>query len=41
LTSDDQHPDFPAMLNFRHASVGSNTVNTIESSSCLLLPVAG
>jgi uncharacterized protein len=40
LTSDDQHPDFPAMLNFRHASVGSNTVNTIESSSCLLLPVA-
>jgi uncharacterized protein len=41
ITSDDQNPDFPAMLNFRHASVGSNTVNTIESSSRLLLPVAG
>ncbi|PVX75075.1 CocE/NonD family hydrolase [Paraburkholderia unamae] len=41
MTSDDQNPDFPAPLNFRHASVGSNTVNTIESSSRLLLSICG
>jgi predicted acyl esterase len=39
LTSDDQHPDVPAIMNFRHASVGTSSLNTIRSSSRLLLPV--
>lgn len=29
----------PAMLDFRHASVGTSSVNTIASSSRLLVPV--
>jgi uncharacterized protein len=40
LTSDDQNPTTPAVLGFRHASVGTSTLNTIASSSRLLLPVA-
>jgi uncharacterized protein len=40
LTSDDQDPDFPAMLTFRHATVGTSTLNKVASSSRLLLPVA-
>jgi uncharacterized protein len=39
LTSDDQNPDTPAIMNFRHASVGTSSLNTIRSSSRLLLPV--
>jgi hypothetical protein len=39
LTSDDQNPDTPAIMNFRHASVGTSSLNTIRASSRLLLPV--
>jgi hypothetical protein len=39
LTSDDQDPSTPAIMSFRHASVGTTSVNTIHSSSRLLLPV--
>ena len=39
LMSDDQDPAMPAMIGFRHASVGTSSVNTIVSSSRLLLPV--
>ncbi|MGD9621969.1 MAG: CocE/NonD family hydrolase [Mycolicibacterium sp.] len=38
LTSDDQDPDTPAIMNFRHASVGTSSQNTVFSSSRLLLP---
>lgn len=41
LTSDDQDPDVPAIMNFRHASVGTSSLNTVRSSSRLLLPVLG
>jgi uncharacterized protein len=39
LTSDDQDASTPAIMNFRHASVGTSSLNTIRSSSRLLLPV--
>ncbi|BBZ17049.1 CocE/NonD family hydrolase [Mycolicibacterium gadium] len=39
LTSDDQDPKTPAIMNFRHASVGTSSLNTVRSSSRLLLPV--
>jgi uncharacterized protein len=39
LTTDDQNADKPAMLEFRHASIGTNSFNTVFSSSRLLLPV--
>jgi uncharacterized protein len=39
LTSDDQNPEVPVIMNFRHAPVGTSTINTIRSSSRLLLPV--
>lgn len=39
LASDDQDPTTPAIMNFRHASVGTSTRNTVRSSSRLLLPV--
>ena len=39
LTSDDQDPKFPAEMGFRHASVGTSSLNRIASSSRLLLPV--
>ncbi len=39
LTSDDQDPEFPAIMNFRHASVGTSSLNTVRSSSRLVLPV--
>lgn len=39
LTSDDQDPSTPAIMNFRHASVGTSSVNTVSSSSRLLVPV--
>jgi uncharacterized protein len=39
LTSDDQNADRPAPLEFRHASIGTSSFNTIFSSSRLLLPI--
>jgi hypothetical protein len=39
LTSDDQDSNVPAMLTFRHASVGTSCLNIINSSSRLMLPV--
>ncbi len=39
LTSDDQDPQVPAIMAFRHASVGTSSLNTIMSTSRLLLPV--
>ena len=39
LCSDDQDPARPAMMNFRHASVGTSSRNTVHSSSRLILPV--
>ena len=38
LTTDDQNPDKPALLAFRHASIGTSSFNTVVSSSRLLLP---
>ena len=38
LTSDDQGAEKPALLMFRHASVGTSSLNTVLSSSRLLLP---
>ncbi|TDO17297.1 hypothetical protein EV580_0464 [Mycobacterium sp. BK086] len=39
ITSDDQDPGTPAIMNFRHASVGASSINTVRSASRLLLPV--
>lgn len=39
LTSDDQDPKTPALITFRHASVGTSCVSRIFTSSRLLLPV--
>ena len=39
IISDDQNPDSPALLGFRHASVGTSCLNEIKSSSRLILPV--
>lgn len=39
LSSDDQDPSAPVIMNFRHASVGTNSLNTVRSSSRLLIPV--
>jgi len=39
LTTDDQGKEKPALLFFRHASIGTNSLNTILPSSRLLLPV--
>src|SRR6202000_944892 len=38
LTSDDQDPEAPAIMGFRHATVGTSTINSIRSGSRLLLP---
>ena len=38
LTSDDQDPQAPAIMGFRHATVGTSTINSIRSESRLLLP---
>jgi uncharacterized protein len=40
LTSDDQDPRFPAMMTFRHASVGTSSLNRIAATSRLLVPLA-
>jgi uncharacterized protein len=37
LTSDDQDEKFPAVMTFRHASVGTSSLNRIASSSRLVL----
>ena len=39
LTSDDQDPKKPALMLFRHASVGTSCLNTVQSSSRLLIPI--
>src|ERR1700722_14607984 len=39
LTTDDQGADKPCLLGFRHASIGTSSLNTVISSSRLLLPV--
>jgi predicted acyl esterase len=39
LTTDDQAEDKPALLMFRHASIGTSSVNSVCSSSRLLLPI--
>ncbi len=39
ITSDDQNHAMPAVLGFRHASVGTSSLNTVMSSSRLVLPV--
>lgn len=39
IASDDQDPATPAIMNFRHASVGTSSLNTVLSSSRLVLPV--
>ena len=41
LTTDDQDAERPAPLEFRHASIGTSSFNTVFSSSRLLLPVVG
>jgi uncharacterized protein len=38
LTSDDQNVDRPALLEFRHASIGTSSFNSVLPSSRLLLP---
>ena len=40
LTSDDQPSETTAMMGFRHASVGTSSVNTVYPTSRLLLSVA-
>jgi len=40
LASDDQDDAVPAIMGFRHASVGTSSCNTVHSSSRLVLPVA-
>ena len=39
VASDDQDTSVPAMMGFRHASVGTSSLNTIHSASRLLVPV--
>jgi uncharacterized protein len=39
LTSDDQDPETPVIMGFRHAPVGTSSLNTVHSSSRLFLPV--
>ena len=39
LTSDDQDSKTPALMSFRHASVGTSSINSIASTSRLLIPV--
>ena len=39
LTSDDQNHAVPAIMSFRHASVGTSSMNAIYTSSRLLVPL--
>ena len=41
LTSDDRDPKTQAIMNFRHAGVGTSSVNTVRSSSRLVIPIVG
>lgn len=41
LSSGDQDPAQPAIMGFRHATVGTSSLNTVRSSSRLRLPVLG
>lgn len=41
LAGDDQDPTTPAIMGFRHASVGTSSLNTVRSASRLLLPILG
>jgi uncharacterized protein len=38
LTTDDQGDDKPCIIGFRHASIGTSSLNAVSSSSRLLLP---
>jgi hypothetical protein len=38
LTSDDQDLSTAAMMNFRHATVGTSSLNAVRLSSRLLIP---
>jgi uncharacterized protein len=38
LTTDDQGDDKPCIIGFRHASIGTSSLNAMSSSSRLLLP---
>jgi hypothetical protein len=40
LASDDQDPNFPTMMTFRYASVGTSSLNRVAATSRLLLPPA-
>lgn len=40
VNSDDQAADTPAIMGFRHASVGTSSLNTVITGSRLILPVA-
>jgi predicted acyl esterase len=40
LTSNDQNKGAPAMMGFRHGTVGTNTINTVLASSLLLLLIS-
>ena len=39
IASEDHDLDSPAIMSFRHATVGTCALNTILSSSRLLLPI--
>jgi predicted acyl esterase len=39
ISGDDQDTNMPAMLTFRHATVGTSCLNTVKSSSRLVLPM--
>lgn len=39
IVGDDQASDVPAIMGFRHASVGTSTINTVAATSFLRLPV--
>ena len=39
IASDDQDKSVPAIMTFRHASVGTSCISTIKSSSRLMLPI--
>lgn len=39
IVGDDQPKDTPSMMGFRHAAVGTSTINTVAASSYLRLPV--
>jgi predicted acyl esterase len=39
IASDDQNPDVPGLMDYRHGSIGTNCLSDVLSSSRLLLPV--